>query len=70
MQVAVAPQVYVAKNAADKETALERLAEYTKRTVAVSRAPDGNAGSHVLAYTDKAGATEERRTKSATSSLP
>jgi len=58
MQVAVARQVYVAKNKADKDAALARLATYTQRTVAVSRAPDGKAGSHVLAYADKAGATE------------
>ena len=58
MQVAVARQVYVAKNKADKEAALERLAKFTQRTVAVSRAPDGKAGSHVLAYADKAGGTE------------
>ena len=58
MQVAVARQVYVAKDEADKQAALERLAKYTQRTVAVSRAPDGKAGSHVLAYADKAGGTE------------
>jgi alkanesulfonate monooxygenase SsuD/methylene tetrahydromethanopterin reductase-like flavin-dependent oxidoreductase (luciferase family) len=58
MQVAVARQVYVAKNEADKEAALTRLAKYTQRTVDVSRAPDGKAGSHVLAYADKAGGTE------------
>lgn len=58
MQVAVARQVYVAKDKADKEAALERLATFTQRTVAVSRAPDGKAGSHVLAYADQAGATE------------
>jgi alkanesulfonate monooxygenase SsuD/methylene tetrahydromethanopterin reductase-like flavin-dependent oxidoreductase (luciferase family) len=58
MQVAVARQVYVAKDKADKEVALERLAKFTARTVAVSRAPEGKAGSHVLAYADTAGATE------------
>jgi alkanesulfonate monooxygenase SsuD/methylene tetrahydromethanopterin reductase-like flavin-dependent oxidoreductase (luciferase family) len=58
MQVTVARQVHVAKNKADKDAALARLAKYTQRTVAVSRAPDGKAGSHVLAYADKAGATE------------
>jgi alkanesulfonate monooxygenase SsuD/methylene tetrahydromethanopterin reductase-like flavin-dependent oxidoreductase (luciferase family) len=58
MQVAVARQVYVAKDNADRQAALERLAKYTQRTVAVSRAPDGKAGSHVLAYADKAGGTE------------
>ena len=44
MQVAVARQVYVAKDKADKEAALARLAKFTQRTVAVSRAPDGKAG--------------------------
>jgi alkanesulfonate monooxygenase SsuD/methylene tetrahydromethanopterin reductase-like flavin-dependent oxidoreductase (luciferase family) len=58
MQVAVARQVYVAKNDADKEAALERLAKYTQRTVDVSRAPDAQGGSHVLAYADGAGGTE------------
>jgi len=55
MQVAVARQVYVAKDKADAEAALTRLAQVTERTVAVSRSPDGKSGSHVLAYT---GATE------------
>jgi len=59
MQVTVARQLYVAKDQADKEAALARQAEYTKRTINVSRTPDGKTGSHVLAYADKAGATEE-----------
>src|SRR5262249_4688827 len=54
----VGRQLYIAKNKADKEAALARQAQYTQRTVAVSRAPDGKAGSHVLAYADTAGATE------------
>ncbi len=58
MQVAVARQVYVAKNKADTDAALERLAKYTQRTVAVSRAPDAKSGAHVLAYADGAGGTE------------
>jgi alkanesulfonate monooxygenase SsuD/methylene tetrahydromethanopterin reductase-like flavin-dependent oxidoreductase (luciferase family) len=58
MQVAVARQVYVAKDNADRQAALGRLAKYTQRTVDVSRAPGGKAGSHVLAYADKAGGTE------------
>jgi alkanesulfonate monooxygenase SsuD/methylene tetrahydromethanopterin reductase-like flavin-dependent oxidoreductase (luciferase family) len=58
MQVTVARQLYVAKDKADKEAALARQAKYTQRTVAVSRAPDGKAGSHVLAYANTAGATE------------
>ena len=63
MQVTVARQLYVAKDKADKEAALKRQAEYTKRTIDVARMPggkaEGAAGSHVLAYADKAGATEE-----------
>src|SRR5215475_10016077 len=59
MQVAVARQLYVANNKADKEAALVRQAEYTKRTVNVSRDPSSKTGSHVLAYADKKGATEE-----------
>jgi alkanesulfonate monooxygenase SsuD/methylene tetrahydromethanopterin reductase-like flavin-dependent oxidoreductase (luciferase family) len=62
MQVTVARQLYVAKNEADKQDALKRQAEYTQRTIASSRRPDaqpGKAGSHVLAYADKTGATEE-----------
>ncbi len=59
MQVTVARQLYVAKDKADTEAALVRQAEYTKRTVDVSRMPGGKPGAHVLAYADKAGATEE-----------
>jgi alkanesulfonate monooxygenase SsuD/methylene tetrahydromethanopterin reductase-like flavin-dependent oxidoreductase (luciferase family) len=59
-QVAVARQLYVAKDAADTRAALARQAAYTQRTVDVSRAPDAQGrGSHVLAYADKAGGTEE-----------
>jgi probable F420-dependent oxidoreductase len=63
MQVAVARQLYVAKDEADKQAALKRQAAYTKRTVEVSRAPGGQTepkpGSHVLAYADGRGGTEE-----------
>jgi alkanesulfonate monooxygenase SsuD/methylene tetrahydromethanopterin reductase-like flavin-dependent oxidoreductase (luciferase family) len=59
MRVAVARQLYIAKDAADKEAALARQAAYTKRTIDVSRAPDRPGGSHVLAYADKVGGTEE-----------
>ena len=59
MQVTVARQLYVAKDTADKEAALQRQAEYTKRTINVSRDPSAKSGSHVLAYADRAGATEE-----------
>ena len=59
MQIAVARQLYVANDEADKQAALQRQASYTQRTVDVSRTPDGKRGSHVLAYADKAGGTEE-----------
>ncbi len=59
MQVTVARQLYVAKDAADKQEALKRQAQYTQRTVASARRPDAKGGSHVLAYADKPGATEE-----------
>jgi alkanesulfonate monooxygenase SsuD/methylene tetrahydromethanopterin reductase-like flavin-dependent oxidoreductase (luciferase family) len=59
MQVAVARQVYVARNQADADAALARQAMYTRRTVDASRAPGRSGGSHVLAYAGKAGGTEE-----------
>ncbi len=59
MRVAVARQLYIAKDDADKQAALARQAAYTKRTVDVSRAPERAGGSHVLAYAGKAGGTEE-----------
>jgi alkanesulfonate monooxygenase SsuD/methylene tetrahydromethanopterin reductase-like flavin-dependent oxidoreductase (luciferase family) len=60
MQVVVARQLYVAKDEADKQAALVRQAAYTKRTVDVSRMPESKRpGSHVLAYADKPGGTEE-----------
>jgi alkanesulfonate monooxygenase SsuD/methylene tetrahydromethanopterin reductase-like flavin-dependent oxidoreductase (luciferase family) len=63
MQVAVARQLYVAKDEADRAAALVRQAAYTRRTVEVSRRPadasGDKPGSHVLAYADKAGGTEE-----------
>ncbi len=59
MQVTVARQLYIAKDQADKEQALVKQAAFTKRTIDVSRAPDAKTGSHVLAYANKAGATEE-----------
>jgi alkanesulfonate monooxygenase SsuD/methylene tetrahydromethanopterin reductase-like flavin-dependent oxidoreductase (luciferase family) len=58
MQVVVARQLYVAKDRADAQAALARQAQYTKRTVDVSRRPDAKGGSHVLAYADTPGGTE------------
>jgi alkanesulfonate monooxygenase SsuD/methylene tetrahydromethanopterin reductase-like flavin-dependent oxidoreductase (luciferase family) len=57
-QVAVARQLYVARDEADRQAALSRLAAHNQRLLAVSRAPDGKAGSHVLAYAGTPGATE------------
>jgi alkanesulfonate monooxygenase SsuD/methylene tetrahydromethanopterin reductase-like flavin-dependent oxidoreductase (luciferase family) len=63
LQVAVARQLYVANDEADRQAALRRQAAYTQRTVDVSRAPQrqgqSHSGSHVLAYADKPGGTEE-----------
>ncbi len=59
MQVAVARQLYVAKDKADKDEALRRQAEYNQRTITSARRPDAAGGSHVLAYAEKKGATEE-----------
>ncbi|MFL5210055.1 MAG: hypothetical protein ACJ8CC_13000, partial [Microvirga sp.] len=49
-QIAVARQAYVANDRADAVAALQKQAGWNKRTVEVSRAPDGKTGSHVLAY--------------------
>jgi alkanesulfonate monooxygenase SsuD/methylene tetrahydromethanopterin reductase-like flavin-dependent oxidoreductase (luciferase family) len=59
MGVAVARQLYVAADRADAEAALARQAKYTQRTVSVSRAPARKGGSHVLAYAEESGGTEE-----------
>lgn len=59
MQVTCARQLYIAKDRADRDEALARQAQYTQRTIDVARAPDTKTGSHVLAYADKAGATEQ-----------
>jgi len=60
VHVAVARQLYIAVDETDRQAALARQAAHTQRTVDVSRAPTAGArGSHVLAYADKAGGTEE-----------
>lgn len=58
MRVAVARQVYVARDQADAEAALARQAAYTRRNVDVSRRSGQEGGSHVLAYADTPGGTE------------
>jgi alkanesulfonate monooxygenase SsuD/methylene tetrahydromethanopterin reductase-like flavin-dependent oxidoreductase (luciferase family) len=58
MQIAVARQLFVAKDRAEADAARARAADTTQRTVDVSRTPEGGGGSHVLSYADGAGATE------------
>lgn len=50
MSVALARDAYVCKDEADKKAALARAAEVRRRTIEVSRAPDREGGSHILAY--------------------
>jgi alkanesulfonate monooxygenase SsuD/methylene tetrahydromethanopterin reductase-like flavin-dependent oxidoreductase (luciferase family) len=50
MSVAVARDVYVARNEDDRKAALARAANVRRRTIDVSRAPDRTGGSHILAY--------------------
>ena len=44
-QVAVARLAYVANDKADRDAALKRQADYTKRTIDVSRSPTANKQS-------------------------
>ena len=54
----MARQIYVARDASDKQAALAGLADNNRRMLTVSRAPDGKAGSHMLAYANSPGETE------------
>jgi alkanesulfonate monooxygenase SsuD/methylene tetrahydromethanopterin reductase-like flavin-dependent oxidoreductase (luciferase family) len=56
--VAVARNLYVARDAADAQTALARLAQTHAGLLALSRHPDGRNQSHITAYADTPGATE------------
>jgi alkanesulfonate monooxygenase SsuD/methylene tetrahydromethanopterin reductase-like flavin-dependent oxidoreductase (luciferase family) len=58
LSVAVARDAFVAKDAADKQAALERNAESRRRIVEVSRVPGRPGGSHVLAYEHTAATRE------------
>ncbi len=58
MSVAVARDVYVARDAADKQAALERNARQRQRTIDVARAPGQTGGSHVLSYASSASGNE------------
>src|ERR1700728_3959438 len=59
MKVAVARDLYVAKNRADKDAALQRHRAMRQRTVEVSKAPGRAGGSHILSYSLSDKSTEQ-----------
>jgi alkanesulfonate monooxygenase SsuD/methylene tetrahydromethanopterin reductase-like flavin-dependent oxidoreductase (luciferase family) len=59
MQVGVARAFYVAKDAADKEAALERRLVAQRRLTAISQRPDGSNKASILAFSDTREASEE-----------
>jgi alkanesulfonate monooxygenase SsuD/methylene tetrahydromethanopterin reductase-like flavin-dependent oxidoreductase (luciferase family) len=58
MDVAVARNLYVARDPDDARAALARQATIHDRMIERSRGPDGSRRSHIMAYADTAGATE------------
>ena len=58
MDVAVARNLYVARDAGDAQTALARLAQAHAAMIALSRHPQGRHQSHITAYAGSPGATE------------
>jgi alkanesulfonate monooxygenase SsuD/methylene tetrahydromethanopterin reductase-like flavin-dependent oxidoreductase (luciferase family) len=56
--VAVARNLYVAKDAADRDRALHHAAEQHRRMIALSADPAGEVKSHILSYADAPGASE------------
>ncbi len=58
MDVAVARNLYVARDADDASAALARQARTHHRMIERSRGPAGARRSHIMAYADKADATE------------
>ena len=58
MDVAVARNLYVARDAGDAQAALARLAQAHAGMVALSQHPDGRHQSHITAYAGAPGATE------------
>jgi alkanesulfonate monooxygenase SsuD/methylene tetrahydromethanopterin reductase-like flavin-dependent oxidoreductase (luciferase family) len=58
LDVAVARNLYVARDAVDAQTALSRLAQAHAGMVALSQHPDGRDRSHITAYAGTPGATE------------
>jgi alkanesulfonate monooxygenase SsuD/methylene tetrahydromethanopterin reductase-like flavin-dependent oxidoreductase (luciferase family) len=59
LDVGVARAFYVAKDASDKEAALERRMEAQRRLAAISNAPDGTNKSSIMAFSDTREASEE-----------
>jgi alkanesulfonate monooxygenase SsuD/methylene tetrahydromethanopterin reductase-like flavin-dependent oxidoreductase (luciferase family) len=58
MDVAIARNLYVARDAVEAQTALARLAQAHARMVALWQHPEGRHPSHVTAYAGTPGATE------------
>jgi len=58
MDVAVARNLYVARDADDASATIAQQARAHDRMVERSRGPDGFRRSHIMAYADEAGATE------------
>jgi len=58
MSVAVARDVYVARDEADRQAALGRNTRMRQRTIDVARAPGRSGGSHILSYADNGGDNE------------
>ncbi|HTZ63808.1 MAG TPA: LLM class flavin-dependent oxidoreductase [Solirubrobacteraceae bacterium] len=58
MQVAVARNLYVARDADDARAALSRQALVHGRLIERSQGPEGSRGSHIMAYAGTPGATE------------
>jgi len=58
MEVAVARNLYVARDEADAREALSRQAKIHDRMIELSRGPDDSNASHIMAYADTPGETE------------
>jgi alkanesulfonate monooxygenase SsuD/methylene tetrahydromethanopterin reductase-like flavin-dependent oxidoreductase (luciferase family) len=58
LRVAVARNVWVAKDAADRDEAIARQAQLHQSLLSLSRGRESRPGSHLLAYSDAPGARE------------
>jgi alkanesulfonate monooxygenase SsuD/methylene tetrahydromethanopterin reductase-like flavin-dependent oxidoreductase (luciferase family) len=59
VEVTVARDMYVARNAAEKQAAVERCFKGRQQILNVSRAPGQERGSHILAYSHDKGPSDE-----------